>query len=370
MDSVSKYLNREINTVFIVLGHACNNQCVYCMQHDITTKQVNTDINPDILDFLVEINNSQKRNLHLQFFGGEPLIYFEAIEKIVKELEKQDKKFDYSIISNGKALTDKMVRFFNLYNFHFALSWDGYNSIFTRTCDVLNDPSLRKRFLKLKNFGISAVASAYSYPRDFIEACIPFSEEYSAIHGNDIYLNIDQLFDMGIHDRSLFNFDCDKIADQMRVMTENYLGIKKDPTLNSHLYDLYISSLIETINYRNKKDILVDISNYPYCGNGYSTLNLDLQGNLYACHNTNIKLGTIYSNYFDYLNKVLSFDTTRNNKETCIKCSAYAICYGGCPLMTPEIRQETYCPLKKAFFTPVIETYMEYRKKMKIRDLP
>ncbi len=362
---MSKYLNRRIKTVFIVLGHACNNQCVYCMQHAIITKQVNTDINPDILDFLVEINDNQETSLHLQFFGGEPLIYFEAIEKIVKELEKRNKKFNYSVISNGKALTDKMVRFFNLYDFQFSLSWDGYNTSFTRTCDVLNDPILRKRFLKLKRFSITGVASAYSYPRDFIEACIPFSNEYSAIHGNNVYLNMDQLFDMGIRDRSLFDFDCDKIANQMKAMTENYLGIKKDPTLDNCLYDVYIGSLIDIINYRSGDGILQEGTNYPYCGNGYSTLNLDLQGNLYACHNTEIKVGTIYSDYFDYLDKILSFDSTRSNKETCMKCPAYAICYGGCPMMTPKIRQETYCPLKKAFFTPVIETYLKYKKDKK-----
>ena len=50
--------------------------------------------------------------------------------------------------------------------------------------------------------------------------------------------------------------------------------------------------------------------------NGYNTINIDLNGNLYQCHNTNEICGNINTtNYDDYHNKIVELDTTKKNKK-------------------------------------------------------
>lgn len=83
------------------------------------------------------------------------------------------------------------------------------------------------------------------------------------------------------------------------------------------------------------------------CSNGYSVLNLDLDGNLYPCHNTSESCGTIYDNYFTYLNKIITSDTSiRHLTNECKECSVVSVCNGGCKLVSDEARANTYCKLK------------------------
>ena len=107
-----KYLRRNINTVFLMLGNSCNMNCAYCLQHPLVHKPLTKDVNPEIYDFLEEISRENARPLHLQFYGGEPLLYFGTIQEVTKEIEKRKLPMTFGIITNGRALTDEMVRFF------------------------------------------------------------------------------------------------------------------------------------------------------------------------------------------------------------------------------------------------------------------
>jgi MoaA/NifB/PqqE/SkfB family radical SAM enzyme len=51
-----KYLKRNINTVFLMLGNSCNMNCAYCLQHPLVHKPLTREVNPEIYDFLEEIS--------------------------------------------------------------------------------------------------------------------------------------------------------------------------------------------------------------------------------------------------------------------------------------------------------------------------
>ena len=359
---MSKFLKNNAHLVFVVLGHACNNRCIYCMQHDIVTNQINKEMNPDVIKFLDELGSDrgEESPLRVHFFGGEPLIYFEALERIVKELTKSKNQFQFSLISNGKALTDKMVRFFNTYDVSFILSWDGDNVMKTRKCDVLNDLALRKRFLALKKFGIVGVACSYCYPLDFMKACIPFAEEYYQRHGNYMGAFMDQIYDSDIADRSLFDIDYEKMYSQMKMLADCYFHPDQyeDPVLKHRLSRDFIDYIMNQIKFHVDSNGNKHNCNMCVCGNGYSTYNIDLKGNLYFCHNMDTPCSTIYDPYLKYLNGILELDTTRANKSVCSECPVYSVCRGGCPMIPKQVREETYCALKKAFFYPVVESLL------------
>lgn len=65
-----KYLRRNINTVFLMLGNSCNMNCAYCLQHPLVHKALTREVNPEIYDFLEEVAQENDRPFHLQFTAG------------------------------------------------------------------------------------------------------------------------------------------------------------------------------------------------------------------------------------------------------------------------------------------------------------
>lgn len=286
-----KYLRRNINTVFLMLGNSCNMNCAYCLQHPLVHKALTREVNPEIYDFLEEISQENPRPLHLQFYGGEPLLYFGTIQEVVAAVKKRKLNMTFGIITNGRALTDEMVRFFNAWNFTVCVSWDGPHVKETRGYDVFSVPETRERILALDGFGKRVPPERYT------------EEAY-----------IRQLFG------SLKDF---------------YLTGKGK-------WDQYTAA----------------------CGNGLTVLNLDLQGNLYPCHNTSRKAGTIHDGYFNYLQRILAGDHTHEHRKECLSCTALAFCQGGCKLVGDKARKESYCRLKRAVFTPVLMAIQQYGQKL------
>lgn len=112
-----KYLRRNINTVFLMLGNSCNMNCAYCLQHPLVHKPLTREVNPEIYDFLEEVAEENTRPLHLQFYGGEPLLYFGTIQEVVAVVKQRKLNMTFGIITNGRALTDEWSVFLMPINF-------------------------------------------------------------------------------------------------------------------------------------------------------------------------------------------------------------------------------------------------------------
>lgn len=354
-----KFLPLKINTVFIMLGFSCNLNCGYCLQKAIVEVAPKQEINSQIYDFLEQVVTETKATVHIQFFGGEPLLYWNEIKEIVQELEERQLDVSFGIISNGKALTDEMVKFINARypKFNFTLSWDGQNTIYTRHWDFFKFPDLKYRFMALKQAGISSVFTKFSYPLEVAVAVQELSDEYYKIHKYYLRANLDTLLDTGFPDRELLKMDFDRVETEFEQIMEFYFACKlgkqtaigHDSVKVQYAYKILAPIFMYYKHPENKLKPRV------YCGNGYSTLNLDLKGNLYDCHNAANICGRIDSNYTDYLCNVVDKDTTRYNLEKCQDCVALAYCRGGCKLMSQEVRDNYYCFLKRAMVTPALK---------------
>lgn len=364
---MGKYLKREINTVFIMLGNKCNMNCVYCLQHPLVAEQIQEEINPEIYDFLCEIAyENTGHQLYIQFYGGEPLLYFDNIKTIVNTLNKRNGIiFEYGIISNGRAITDEMVSFFNKNNIKVTISWDGYSVLETRLFDVFSDLIQKERILKIKYLGLSGVISSKSYPKEMLKAFQEISNEYYGIHGYQIRINLDEIFDTGISNKHILDVDYNRIENEITEMIDVYikeLSGKNDQ--NNYTKFIYIDGLIKMLKnfYSNNNG---EWKNYTAaCGNGLTVLNLDIQGNLYPCHNTSQKAGNINDKFFKYLNKILSTDTTILNRDKCKNCIGLAFCMGGCKLVNNDARANGYCKLKQSIISPIINYLQKLGSKL------
>ena len=64
---MSNFLSRNISTIFIMLGHECNLQCKYCLQHDVVNVAMERQVNPMLYNFIIVVLIERKeyeKNTH------------------------------------------------------------------------------------------------------------------------------------------------------------------------------------------------------------------------------------------------------------------------------------------------------------------
>lgn len=354
-------LQHDVNIIFIMLGQQCNLSCKYCLQHDLITSILpSKNIRKEIITFIRCQAQQQSTPIDIRFYGGEPLIYFNSIKYIVNKLK--DVNVTFSIISNGKLLTKEIVDFFNNNKFtNVAISWDGPNSIKTRKYDVFKEKL--DLLLQIDNLGISSVYSAYNYPYDFIQSLLPLEEKYHKIHGKTFNFYGEEIMDSCANFTDLIDFDFNKISNQINIIVNKIKTSLKEinagtltieNSLYHSLFTIYCQSIYSHLNNYDKS----------FCSNGIKVINLDLEGNLYQCHNNWINIGNIFTsnNYEDYLKKAKQLDniTAQNLSTLCKNCEVLPLCKCGCPLVSQDIRQKTkFCELRQVMYKPIINLINE-----------
>lgn len=352
------FLKRKVKTIFLMLGNGCNMNCVYCAQHPLIHHPLTNKVNPEIYDFIRQIQFENDEAVSLLFYGGEPLLYYPIIQDVVEKTK--DFGLQYRIITNARALTDNMVDFFNMHQFGVAVSWDGPNVLETRGFDAFDPHNLlRRRILRLESLCLTGVISAKAYPKEILESMQKISNDYYGLHGYQLHVNLDTIFDTGLPDKSILQIDYARIENEMTEMAVRYLesiafGRWERNEHTKMEYITHIQSLMGNFFLQQRG---VYERSTCYCGNGINVLNLDLVGNLYTCHNARQIVGNIYSDYFSYLQELLKSDLTAKYRETCKSCPAVSCCQGGCKLVSEQARKESYCRLKRAVFMPVLRVF-------------
>lgn len=361
------FLRRNIETIFLMMGNECNLNCKYCLQHPLVEHPISHEINPDIYDFIEQIcRENINLPLDLRFWGGEPLVFLPNIKKVIEEIEKRDLPVAFSTMSNGKLVTKELVDYIKNHNIDFAISWDGRNSIQTRGYDVFKEE--KDLLLSIPNLCLSAVLSSYNSPKQICEDFQELDNEYFKIHNTHLRLNVDDIFNTGCLPEDLLDINYDKIVKEIYELTGIFIEDKiKDVYPNEHYaINNYIGKLYDSVKRFYVKGDGEWNSMWCCCGNGYTTLDMGIDGKLYPCHNTSHSIGDINDGYFKYLYNLIKEDATVQHRfdNICKECPAICYCHGGCKLVSQENRDKTYCNLKRAIITPVINLLSEYGKEL------
>jgi uncharacterized protein len=109
-------LNRLNNslTAAVILGMECNFSCVYCYEGSMKGKKAMSDTTAEhVVAFLKNRFGPDKKKMILDFYGGEPLLYFKRISYFAKSLkpfvEERGGEFFFTLVTNGSLLTRKTV---------------------------------------------------------------------------------------------------------------------------------------------------------------------------------------------------------------------------------------------------------------------
>lgn len=324
--------NGIVKAMCLNISHLCNLRCEYCFADGGSycgqATNMSFEVAKKAVDFLVEKSGS-RRNLEIDFFGGEPLLNLEVVKKTVayaRSLEKsRNKNFRFTITTNAMLLDDAAIEFFNKEMYNVVVSIDGRKEVHNSVRKTATgEESFDKAMANALNFKKKRVGQYY-VRGTFTALNKDFSKDV-------LYLN-----DMGF----------DQISIEPVVLPENHrLALKKEdiPELISE-YD----RLVEEYYKRRRDDekwfnffhFMLDIYHGPCetkrlvgCGAGNEYVCVSPSGDIYPCHqfdgDASYKLGNVLEGTFE---TQIPEKFAKNNlltKEDCSKCWAKYYCSGGC----------------------------------------
>ena len=109
-----------VKALCLHIAHDCNLACKYCFaeegEYHGRRALMSFEVGKKALDFLIA-NSGNRRNLEVDFFGGEPLMNWQVVKDLVaygREQEKiHNKHFRFTVTTNGVLLNDEIQEFVN-----------------------------------------------------------------------------------------------------------------------------------------------------------------------------------------------------------------------------------------------------------------
>ncbi len=133
---IVKQRKTVVKALCLHIAHDCNLACQYCFaeegEYHGRRALMSYEVGKKALDFLIA-NSGTRRNLEVDFFGGEPLMNWQVVKDLVaygREQEKQyDKHFRFTLTTNGVLLNDEVQEFVNQEMDNVVLSLDGRKEV-------------------------------------------------------------------------------------------------------------------------------------------------------------------------------------------------------------------------------------------------
>ncbi|MBE6806296.1 MAG: thioether cross-link-forming SCIFF peptide maturase, partial [Ruminococcaceae bacterium] len=128
--------SKVIKALCLHVAHTCNLNCSYCFasqgKYQGERALMSFETGKQAFDFLIA-NSGSRKNLEVDFFGGEPLMDWEVVKQLVKyarEVEKKhNKNFRFTLTTNGILIDDEVIDFANKEMSNVVLSLDGRKEI-------------------------------------------------------------------------------------------------------------------------------------------------------------------------------------------------------------------------------------------------
>jgi len=321
-----------IKALCIHIAHTCNLNCSYCFasqgKYHGDRALMSFDVGKRALDFLVE-NSGTRRNLEVDFFGGEPLMNFDVVKQLVayaRSIEKEhNKNFRFTLTTNGVLIDDDVIEFANKEMSNVVLSLDGRKEVHDRfRVDYNGVGSWEKIVPKFQKLVKARNGKDYYMRGTFT-------------HANPDFLNdIQTMLDLGFNELSMEPVVC--ASGDPSELTEADLPI---------VLDQY-EKLAELMLKREKEGkpftfyhYMIDLSGGPCiykrisgCGSGTEYMAVTPWGDLYPCHqfvgDEKFKLGDIWNGVDNIAVQNEFLECNVYARSECKDCWAKLYCSGGC----------------------------------------
>ena len=321
-----------VKALCLHIAHDCNLGCRYCFaeegEYHGDRSLMSYEVGKQALDFLVA-NSGNRRNLEVDFFGGEPTMNFDVVRKLVaygRSLEEPyNKNFRFTLTTNGILLNDEIMEFANREMANVVLSIDGRKSVNDYMRPTRNGKSTYDIIVpKFQKFAELRNQTNYYVRGTFTHHNLDFSED--VLH----------LADLGFKQIS--------VEPVVAPPEEPYAIQEADLPQLMEEYDKLAKEMVRREkegNGFNFFHFMIDLTQGPCvakrlsgCGSGTEYLAVTPWGDLYPCHQfvgqEQFKLGNVYDG--------IQAEEIRDEfklcnvyaKEKCRNCFARFYCSGGC----------------------------------------
>jgi uncharacterized protein len=128
--------NTPVKALCLHVAHDCNLRCRYCFastgDYGNARALMSSETAKRAIDFVIE-KSQKRRNIEIDFFGGEPLMAWQTVKDTVAYADEQGKlhgkNFRYTVTTNGMLLTDEISDYINEHMCNVVLSVDGRKAI-------------------------------------------------------------------------------------------------------------------------------------------------------------------------------------------------------------------------------------------------
>lgn len=331
---VKEFKKREtvVKALCLHIAHDCNLACKYCFaeegEYHGRRALMSFEVGKKALDFLIA-NSGSRRNLEVDFFGGEPLMNFEVVKQLVaygREQEKiHNKNFRFTLTTNGVLLNDDILEFLNKEMANVVLSIDGREEVNNKMRPFRNGKGSYELIVpKFQKVAESRKQTNYYVRGTFTRNNLDFSED--VLH----------LADLG--------FEQISVEPVVAAETEDYALREEDIPVICEQYDKLAKEMVK----RSKEGkcfnffhFMIDLQGGPCvakrisgCGSGTEYLAVTPWGDFYPCHQFvgeekfllgNVDTGIVNTDIVETFKGCNVYA-----KDKCKNCFSKFYCSGGC----------------------------------------
>ncbi len=337
VDDYEKYAKYSVpapvKAMCLLVEQDCNLRCEYCFastgDYGLGCRMhMDFETGKKALDFLIE-NSKDRVNLEVDFFGGEPLMNFDVVKKLVEYGRSQEKEhnknFRFTVTTNGMLLDEDKMDFINKEMSNVVLSVDGRKEVNDRVRKRIDGKGCYDRIMpKYKELVEKRHHENYYVRGTFTKYNLDFA--------NDVY----SLYDNG--------FDQISVEPVVSDPSMPYALTERDlPKIFSEYERLAQMMLINDKQGKhfNFFHFMLDLDQGPCaikrlrgCSSGNEYVAVTPEGDIYPCHQfvgvEGCKMGNINDGTFDLDMKKKFAGAHIYTKEDCKKCWAKFYCSGGC----------------------------------------
>ena len=331
---IDSFKNRQpvVKALCLHIAHDCNLACQYCFaeegEYHGRRALMSFEVGKKALDFLVA-NSGSRRNLEVDFFGGEPLMNWEVVKQLVEYgrsiEEANNKKFRFTLTTNGVLLNDEILDFVNKEMGNIVLSTDGRKEVHDRMRPFRNGKGsydlIMPKFKKVAesrnqtNYYVRGTFTHYNL--DFSKDVLSLADEgFKQISVEPVVASPEDAYALRTEDLPQIFEEYDKLAVEMIKREKEGRGF-------------------------NFFHFMIDLTGGPCvykrlsgCGSGTEYLAVTPWGDLYPCHqfvgNEDFLLGNVDDGI---VKKNICEEFKQCNvysKPKCKDCFAKLFCSGGC----------------------------------------
>lgn len=325
-------VNSPVKAMCLNVAHDCNLRCEYCFaakgDFGCGRKLMPLEVGKKAIDFLIE-KSAGRRNLEMDFFGGEPLMNWDVVKELVlyaREQEKlHNKNFRFTITTNGLLLTDDKIDFINREMSNCVLSLDGRKEVNDRLRVRVDGTGCYDQIVPKYQKLVAERGDKDYYARGtFTKYNLDFTED--VLHMAD--LGFDQVSVEPVVSDEKLEYSI-KAGDLPRVCEE---------------YEKLANALIQ----RRKEGkgfnffhFMIDLNQGPCaikrlrgCGCGNEYVAVTPEGDIFPCHqfvgDDQWKMGNVLDGTFNLPMKERFAKANVYSKPECRDCWAKFYCSGGC----------------------------------------